>query len=208
MKMKALPAEVERDLVRRAQAGDLSARDELLEQFTPLMWRFAQRARTPQIEADELFQHCYLSFDKCVRLFDLKRDTPVRFITYLYTAISRNLKRSAVVTPLVCIPAGHASRVFSLEAAAEGDTSILSRLACRSAAKDVQWSEHRDEWRLVRRAINGLAPREKRIVKMRLKSLTLQDIGDRLGVTKERVRQLETRALKKIRATLNVTGPK
>lgn len=205
--MKALSVEVERDLVKRAQAGDLAARDALFEQFYPLMWRFALRARTRQIEASELVQHCYLAFERSLKLFDLKRVPRVRFMTYLYTAMAHAITNRDVMRPLVGTQKGKRLAVFSLNSAADGDTPLLSRLTCPSAVKDVRLAERRDEWRLVRRAINDLAPREKRIIKLRLKSMTLTGIGEMLGITKERVRQLETRALKRIRATLNVKAP-
>lgn len=205
--MKALPEEVERDLIRRGQAGDLTARDALFDQFYPLMWRFALRARTRQVEAAELVQHCYLAFERALKLFDLKRVPRVRFMSYLYTAMAHAISHKDARNSLVRIPEGVRLEVFSLDSAADGDRTILSRLACPSAAKDVHWREHRDQWRLVRKAINGLAPREKRIIKLRLRSMTLTGIGEMLGVTKERVRQLEQRALKRIRETLNVKAP-
>lgn len=43
--------------------------------------------------------------------------------------------------------------------------------------------------------IEGLSKRNRIIVEMRLKDKTLQEIGDRLGITRERVRQIEERIL-------------
>lgn len=55
-------------------------------------------------------------------------------------------------------------------------------------------------------AINGLTPREKQIIIRRFLSddrSTLAEIGDSFGVTKERIRQIESKALSKLRAALN-----
>ncbi|MCE2964454.1 MAG: RNA polymerase factor sigma-32 [Alphaproteobacteria bacterium] len=60
----------------------------------------------------------------------------------------------------------------------------------------------------LRRALDVLSPREKDIIITRRlqddgESSTLEALGARLGVSKERVRQLETRALSKMRVVLN-----
>lgn len=54
----------------------------------------------------------------------------------------------------------------------------------------------------------SLAPRERLVLDQRLgilagRSHTLQEIGDELGVTKERVRQIESEALRKLRTPEN-----
>jgi RNA polymerase sigma factor (sigma-70 family) len=60
------------------------------------------------------------------------------------------------------------------------------------------------EERLValRAAIRALPRRERLITRARLRGITLQRIGDRLGVAKERVRQVETRAKAMLRAAM------
>lgn len=198
--MKALPAEVESDLVRLAQAGDMAARDELLEQFTPLMWRFAGRAATPQLEADELFQLCYFAFARSLRLFDLGRN--VRFITYLYQALAKEMCQKRLIRHLLRIPRRASVKIHSLDNGDGKSASWGSQLA--APAPDECVVEKRDQLRLIEGVLDNLVPREKQILEMRMNSLTLQAIGDQLGITKERVRQLEQRALRSIRASLNV----
>ena len=55
-------------------------------------------------------------------------------------------------------------------------------------------------------AIDGLSPREKDIIQLRFlddEKITLAEIGQNYGVTKERIRQIEGRALKKLKAVLS-----
>ena len=52
--------------------------------------------------------------------------------------------------------------------------------------------------------LNTLTPRERRVLQLRFglinaHELTLQEVGQRLGVTRERIRQIETKALRKLR---------
>ena len=57
----------------------------------------------------------------------------------------------------------------------------------------------------INEAIDTLSDREKTIIRLRKfreKSITLDELGQRLKISKERVRQIETKALEKLRKTL------
>jgi RNA polymerase sigma-32 factor len=59
-------------------------------------------------------------------------------------------------------------------------------------------------------ALNTLNPRELRIIRERRLSedgATLESLGSELGISKERVRQIENRALEKLRAVLTTSTP-
>jgi RNA polymerase sigma-32 factor len=61
----------------------------------------------------------------------------------------------------------------------------------------------RSRW--IREALARLSPREQRILRMRFfggRKVRLHDIGALLGISKERVRQIEARALEKMKAAL------
>jgi RNA polymerase sigma-32 factor len=64
-------------------------------------------------------------------------------------------------------------------------------------------TERRAEW--LHKAMSVLNDRERRIVRercLRDETATLEELGEMLGISKERVRQLEGRALEKLRAAL------
>ena len=57
----------------------------------------------------------------------------------------------------------------------------------------------------INKAINSLNDREKTIIRLRKfreKSITLDELGQKLKISKERVRQIETKALEKLKKTL------
>jgi RNA polymerase primary sigma factor len=63
----------------------------------------------------------------------------------------------------------------------------------------------------LRRAMGDLSPREREVMELRFgldgsEPRTLQDVGDRLGLSRERVRQLEARAKGKLRRNRRLAG--
>lgn len=63
----------------------------------------------------------------------------------------------------------------------------------------------------LRRALRELDPRERSVMELRFglhggEALTLQEIGDRLGLSRERIRQIESRAKEKLRRDGRVSG--
>lgn len=70
-------------------------------------------------------------------------------------------------------------------------------------ASSQQEKKTRSQW--LKTAMNILSDREQRIVRerhLREKSLTLEQLGKQLGISKERVRQLEVRAMGKLKSAM------
>jgi RNA polymerase sigma-32 factor len=111
-------------------------------------------------------------------------------------------ERAAMLLPLL------AGREASLDARVDDQAPMIERLAATSPTPEDQASagQRRDRARdAVGAALGGLTEREQLIIRERLMSdepRTLQEIGVRLGVSKERVRQLEERARAKLRIRL------
>jgi RNA polymerase sigma-32 factor len=99
-------------------------------------------------------------------------------------------------------------RESSLETSKDDRAPVIDRLAAAgpSPEEEAHASEARDRSRVaVRDALRDLSEREKLIVRERLMAdepRTLQDLGAQMGVSKERVRQLEQRTLTKLRQRL------
>ncbi len=100
------------------------------------------------------------------------------------------------------------ARESSLDASTNDMGPAVERLAANDASpeEDAGAKESRDRARVaVADALKGLSDREQLIVRERMMSdepATLQKLGDILGVSKERVRQLEERARGKLRIEL------
>jgi RNA polymerase sigma-32 factor len=111
-------------------------------------------------------------------------------------------EKAAMLLPLL------ASRETSLDARTDDFGAMVDRLAAASPSPEDDASRQESRGRArdaVGIALRDLTEREQLIVRERLMSdepRTLQELGNRLGVSKERVRQIEERARGKLRALL------
>lgn len=70
-------------------------------------------------------------------------------------------------------------------------------------------TERRSHW--LNQAMAALNPRERMILthrRLQDDQVTLEDLGHRLGISKERVRQIEARAMEKLKASLVAVNPR
>jgi RNA polymerase primary sigma factor len=91
----------------------------------------------------------------------------------------------------------------------EGSLTLADRIKDENAADPAQAAERADQAAYVRRLLQRVDIRERRILCLRHgvgtdHEWTLEEIGQELGVTRERVRQLEGLALQKIRGEVGL----
>jgi RNA polymerase sigma factor (sigma-70 family) len=176
------------DLQERATA----IKDHLINCNMRLVVSIAKRHAAQTDNFFELLSDGNMSLIRAVEKFDYSRG--FKFSTYASWAIMKNFARS--------IPeekhrreryvTGH-EELF--ESAADNRTDEQECLASAEQAA------HR-----VNRLLEYLDPREREIIRMRAgldnnsEGMTLEEIGQRLGITKERVRQLNVRIMNKLRS--------
>jgi RNA polymerase primary sigma factor len=86
----------------------------------------------------------------------------------------------------------------------DGTTSLLERLTQTGASNPEEDAMQRESIDVLNQLMGWLSPQEKMIIEKRFgladgMTSTLQEIGQQLHITRERVRQLEARALRKLR---------
>lgn len=89
----------------------------------------------------------------------------------------------------------------------EGTTTLLEKLYDVGASDPEEDALHQESLEVISQLMNWLNPQEKLIIEKRFgladgMTSTLQEIGQQLNITRERVRQLEARALKKLRTAV------
>jgi RNA polymerase primary sigma factor len=175
------------DLQREANV----VKDHLIKANMRLVTNIAKRHVAQSDNFFELLSDGNMSLIRAVEKFDFGRG--FKFSTYASWAIMKNFARS--------IPderhrrerfvTGH-EEVF--EVAPDNRTDEHEIVASQERATHS-----------VNRLLEYLEPREREIIRMRAglddhaKGMTLEEIGQQFGITKERVRQLNARAMKKLR---------
>lgn len=96
----------------------------------------------------------------------------------------------------------------------EGDGEWQDWLVDQSESQDVRMGAEQElerRHRLLVKAMKGLNPREQEIIKARRLSetpATLEDLSQNLGVSRERIRQIEVRAFEKLQKNIKIAAEK
>lgn len=252
-----LAREEERDLARRAEAGDREAAHRLVGSHLRFVIKIARSYRGMGLPMTELVQQGALGLVQAIRRFD--PDQGVRLSTYAMwwiraaiqdhvlaswsmvragtgnaqKALALKLRRMAadlrsngerlneeLITALAKrfgVATGEAGALAqrvaggdaSLDHASESGASLADRLASDDATPEQQVVMARQQRYLAQalaKALAALSPRERLVIERRYLDdarPTFDAIGRDLGVSKDRARQLEARALRKLRDILN-----
>jgi RNA polymerase sigma factor (sigma-70 family) len=139
----------------------------------------------------ELLSDGNISLMRAVEKFDYSRGN--KFSTYASWAIMKNFARS--------IPDEKNRR----ERFVTGNEDVFDAAEDRRSQEGEVLAAAAQATAKVNRLLEFLEPREREIIRMRAglengsEGMTLEKIGEKLGITKERVRQLNVRAMKKLR---------
>jgi RNA polymerase primary sigma factor len=93
---------------------------------------------------------------------------------------------------------------LDLRVGEDGDTTLGDLIAAPNAVDPHAAAEASALAEIVTEALDDLTPREQRILRMRFgigeeSDHTLEEVGKVFGVTRERIRQIEAKALEKLR---------
>jgi len=167
-------------------------RDRIVEANTRLVFSIVKKFINANNQFDDLLSDGIVALIRAVEKFDYGRG--FRFSTYATQVVRRNAYRQVVQKQEERIKVIGGLQDMNIDISDEDRGSAIS---------ETRWHELRSRLALM---LGDLDRREKFIVRARFslgshrKVHTLQALADRLGVSKERVRQLERRAMEKLRA--------
>ncbi len=156
-----------------------------------LVVSIAKKHMNPQANFFEMVSDGNMSLIKAIEKFDYSKG--FKFSTYATWAIMKNFARS--------IPA-ELTRADRFRTASEEVFLFSPETRSSPLSEEIVNQQQRDA---IMTILKQLDEREQRIIMRRYglkkgdEPLTLEQVGQELGVTKERIRQLESRALRKLR---------
>jgi len=180
------------DQVEHLLARASQVRDQIIKANMRLVIAIVKKFVTPKHSFDDLLSDGIVSLMQAVDKFDYSRG--FRFSTYAYRAIARNAYRT--------INDAH-KEDSRYDSAISEDLTSLPEQDRTSLLGEQQWTRMRT---LLGNLLPHLDRREQFILRGRFalgahrEVRTFQCLADKLGVSKERVRQLEQRAIAKLQA--------
>ena len=205
-RVEVLTEEEERELAYRALNGDGVARQELARRNLRLVVSIAKHYRSAQTSFMDLIQEGNKGLMKALDRFD--PTLGYRFSTYATWWIKSEVLEAV----------GHAARGMRIPAHRLGEVDLPEAMSFESnvsaveslmAAQDTAAFGPEDEVQArilseeVQRVMQELNEREREVLTMRFgldgrESRSLEFLGQRYGITRERVRQIEARAVQKL----------
>ena len=178
------------DEIERLQAEALAVKNQIVRANLRLVVSIAKKHATPINNLFELVSDGNMCLIRAVEKFDFDRG--FRFSTYASSAIIKEFARA--------IPAENKRRHRFVS----GSTEVFAAIADYRTGEHQDESDNRCDRQALERALLCLDWRERRILVGRFgldgnRALTLQQLGCELGISRERVRQVELRAKEKLR---------
>lgn len=197
-----------RRLIGLAKAGDLAARNRIVE--TNLRWivgiagRFSEQAGIPTCcEPDDLVQAGVFGVIRAIEKFDLAR--PVKFLTYATFWIKQSIRshvrdhRFIVRVPVYIQEEcpDHAAITANETRKHLGDHDVVLSRSDDIAAID-NAEELEFQYRGIAVALGQLSAVQLTVIRRRTAGVALREIGEKLNLTRQRINQIETEALRVI----------
>jgi RNA polymerase primary sigma factor len=181
---------VQLDEIEQLQQEALAVKNQIIRANLRLVVSIARRHSGATNDLFELISDGNMSMIRAVEKFDSSRG--FKFSTYASWAIMRDFTRTLPVERQ------HHQRF------ATGHERLFELVSDKRMGVEEHESDHRHAREIVRRMLGRLDARERRILTSRYgidgtDEHTLEHLGRELGVTKERVRQIEARAREKLR---------
>lgn len=198
--MDVEPHLVDWETIKKCREGDEEAWRDLYDKYKNAVYHYSlQAAHKRRLDSHDALSNGHLAFFRCVGTFD--PDRKVRFLTLLVHSVTRAAWKSDRVSSIK-ITYATKKQAESKKALTpiRGDAAIDMMVALPQedtfgrCEEEYEWQQ-----RVLVKCMKKLPQREAEIIERRLNGEKLHEIGGCLKLSKERVRQLESRAKDQLR---------
>ena len=207
-KCKPLTREQEKALIAKAKNGDLEAQNAILTANLRFVFETAKKYRGTGVPMEDLIAEGNMGMVKAIKKFNMAYD--VKFFSYAVWWIKQAMQsfvRKAQLSNSIEKGDDELNSVVKENAISDDEDEVINK-------KDVVLSNEEDERNkevlnnqrvVVEKLMVGLDGREKMIIEQYYglngeKEQNLEEIGNKLGISKERVRQIKKRILFRMRS--------
>lgn len=214
------------ELILAAQAGDLDARNNMVMRNMRLVVRVAMTKRGRGVDLEELIQEGVFGLIRAIEKFDCS--TGLAFITYARPWVFQFVNKYALSNArLIKIPFSMFYRELdSIDQAIfdrairgcvsldqpikrqidghQAERAFVGALADHRSNKPTETIERDEQRAKLEASFNQLPERDQRVLRERAAGRTLEAIGNDLGVSKERTRQIESAAREKLASLIGL----
>src|SRR5437016_4091324 len=196
-----LSADEEKELAHKIEEGDSEARDRMVRANLRLVVNIARSYTGKGLGLQDLIEEGNLGLLRAVEGFDHRMNT--RFSTYASYWIKQSIKRALVNTAkTIRIPAYMVDLLAKWRRAMSKLHEELGRTPRQEMVEAVDLHH-------VLGLLEKMDKREATVLRMRFgldneEPKTLKEIGECLGLTRERVRQIESEALSALRESMEI----
>ena len=209
-KYKPITRAKEKELIIKAKNGDLNAQNEILTANLRFVFNIASRYKGKGTAISDLISEGNMGLVKAIQKFNPERD--VKFISYavwwIRNSIQEFIKKRQMYLNIekeedtLNKPVSNNSFTYDVE-----DEYVIKKETVLSNEEDEEKRElHKNQRKIVNELLSDLSEREKFIIEeyygLNGKEKNLEEIGNILGLTKERIRQIKFESLKKLRSNI------
>ena len=209
-KYKPITRAKEKELILKAKEGDLKAQNEILTANLRFVFNIASRYKGKGASISDLISEGNMGLVKAIQKFDPEKD--VKFISYAVWWV-RNSMQEFLKKRQVCL--NYEKEEESLERPIlhnefwhdDEDEYVTKKEIVMSDEEDEERRElHKNQKKIVDKILEKLSERERFIIEkyygIDCEEKNLEEIGNMLGITKERVRQIKAVSLTKLRTDI------
>lgn len=201
------------ELVKLYQEGNKQALDELLERNRGIINKIANKylRATKEHEFDDLFNSGVIGFVNAAKRYDFSNEKKASFITYAVHYINRYI--------YICVN-GKSDKEMENNKLFNSTVSLYTPVGKEEdvelldTIEDVDYSFENIDYQILLKQLRSeleevmrdkLTLKQREVIQFRYgwntEPMTLKEIGDILGHTRERIRQIEAKTLRDIRKT-------